>query len=145
MSQSRKKLVLYGAAFVACAVVFAVAWKEYQARQVAIERLKFSQELLCMALAYHTFNERRGEPPSELSEIEMVDYPFPRVRELVRKGEFVIRWKAKLFRSGKENDKYILGYDAKAPTEGGWVVFGGGGRDQVTSKEFGSYPLIPLE
>jgi hypothetical protein len=125
-------------------MLFTFAWREYQVRQAAIERLTFSQELLGMALAYHTYCELRGESPSELSDIELMDYSFPRVRELIRSGELVVRWNAMLFRSGAENDKYILAYEVRAPSEGGWVVFAGGGRDLMTNVEFGSYPLIPV-
>ena len=55
------------------------------------ERLRFNQELLCVALAYHSFAQVHGKSPSGLADIEAHRESFPQVCEMIRDGTFVIR------------------------------------------------------
>jgi hypothetical protein len=109
------------------------------------ERLRFNQELLCVALAYHRFAEVHGKSPGGLADIEADRESFPEVFEMIRDGTFVIRWNAKLTGDGVENDKYVLGHASQVPNEGGWVLMGGGGRQQITATEFHALPPIPVK
>jgi hypothetical protein len=82
------------------------------------ERLKFDQELLCVSLAYHRFADGQGYSPRELVDIEAEKHTFPQVHDMIRSGDFVFRWNARLTASGEKNDRYILGYESKAPRGG---------------------------
>ena len=111
----------------------------------ADERLKFNQELLCVALAYHRFAEGEGFPPRGLDDIETERDTFPLVYGMIRNGDFVVRWNARLTAIGVENDRCVLGYESRVPSQGGWVLMGGGGRGQVSAGEFRALPLIPAK
>jgi hypothetical protein len=111
----------------------------------AEKREKFNQELLCVALAYHQFAEEMGSPPRGLVDIEAEKHTFPQVYTMIRNGDFVIRWNARLTANGVENDRCVLGYESKTPSQGGWVLMGGGGRGQVSAGEFHELPLIPAK
>ena len=121
----------------------AAVWHNARRMREVDERLRFSQELLCVALAYHRFAEDRGVSPHGLADIEAERGTFPQVYDMIRGGSFVVRWEAQLTGDGEENDKYVLGYESKAPSEGGWVLMGGGGRRDVSAGEFHALPLIP--
>jgi hypothetical protein len=134
-------------ALVLAAGLTAVVWVRNGVRRIreAEQREKFNQELLCVALAYHQFAEERGSPPRGLVDIEAERYTFPQVYTMIRNGDFVIRWNARLTGNGVENDTCVLGYESKTPSQGGWVLMGGGGRGQVSASEFHALPLLPIE
>lgn len=111
----------------------------------AEKREKFNQELLCVALAYHRFAEEMGSPPRGLVDIEAEKYTFPQVYTMIRNGDFVVRWNARLTANGVENDRCVLGYESRVPSQGGWVLMGGGGRGQVSAREFHALSLLPIE
>jgi hypothetical protein len=117
-------------------------WNHVRKTHEALARLAFNQELLCTALAYHRFAENHGFPPRGLADIEEDKKNFPQVFEMLRNGDFVVRWNAQLTGNGEENDKFVLGYESKVPSEGGWVLLGGGGRMQVGKDTFLALPLI---
>jgi hypothetical protein len=139
----RRQVCLWLTATLLLAVGVAWTWDKVRKTQALHERMRFNQELLCVALAYHRFAENHGFPPRGLADIEVAQHTFPRVYEMMRGGEFVLRWNARLTANGRENDQYVLGYESKVPSEGGWVLMGGGDRRQVTADEFQELPLIP--
>ena len=119
-------------------------WQNARRMREVHERLRFNQELLCVALAYHRFAEDHdGVSPRGLADIESERSSFPQVFEMIRSGAFVVRWDARLTGDGRENDRYVLGYESRTPEQGGWVLMGGGGRQQVSAGEFRALLLIP--
>lgn len=124
----------------------AAAERRMRTTRETLARLGFNQELLCVALAYHEFaGAHAGLSPKGLTDIEASKDSFPRVYAMIRDGEFIIRWNARLTADGVDNDKFILGYESKVPSEGGWVLLGGGGRMQMSKETFLATPLIPIK
>lgn len=109
------------------------------------KRVRFEQELICLSLAYHRFAEERGFSPRGLADIESEQGAFPQVAGMIRAGEFILRWNARLTGDGVTNNRHVHGYESNVPSEGGWVLMGGGSRLRMKAEEFHALPLIPTE
>ena len=111
--------------------------------------------LKAFALRYHLFYAEHGRAPTNLQELD--DYTPANPEELtdigsydgtlaidrVRRGEIVVFWNAKFFPSGDKNNEYILGYETSVPTDGGYIVRGGGSVSRVSADEFATMVAIP--
>ena len=140
---ARGRRVEWLAATVLLPAALAGQWDNVRRTRAVHERMRFNQELLRVALGYHRFAEERGFSPRGLADIEEEQRFFPQVYEMLGSGAFVVRWDALLSADGAENERYVLGYEARVTVEGGWVLMGGGGRRQVSAAEFHTLPLIP--
>ena len=90
----RHRVWLWLTAATLLVAVAAAVWLNALRMREVHERLRFNQELLCVALAYHCFAEDHGVSPRGLADIEAERQTFPQVYELIRSGAFVIRWDA---------------------------------------------------
>jgi hypothetical protein len=71
-------------------------WQNALRMRETCEWLRFNQEMLCMAIAYHRFADDHGVSPGSLNDIETEQGTFPQLFEMIRSGDFVVRWDAKL-------------------------------------------------
>lgn len=109
------------------------------------------RDLALLALWYHEYNGANARSPTNLEELAAFtkgpDQPFrpaepdDSVLDRIRNGQIVIIWDAK-FGSGEQNDRFVLGYEAKAPTKGGLVIRGGGSVEYMSAKQFNALPKI---
>ncbi len=139
----RQRVLMWVVAALLVLASVGALWQNALRMRETNDRLRFHQELLCMAIAYHRFAEDHGVSPGSLNDIETEKDTFPQVFEMIRCGDFVVRWDAKLTGDGHDNDRYLLGYVSTAPSQGGWVLMASAGRQQVSAGEFHSLPLIP--
>jgi hypothetical protein len=63
---------------------------------------------------------------------------------LIRNGDFVVIWGAKLFADSDKNDAQLLGYEKVVPEKGGMVLMAGGTTRKVSAEEFGRLQRIPI-
>jgi hypothetical protein len=96
----------------------------------------YLNQLRAFAKAYHNFAESTKMSPTSLTDLKPDWGTFPRVREDIESGQFVVEWGVSLARSATENDRYVLGYEVDAPQNGGLVLLGGGTVRQATAKEY---------
>jgi hypothetical protein len=57
----------------------------------------------------------------------------------IEADRFVVVWGAELEQTATDNDKYVLGYEATVPQEGGLVLLGGGTVRQMSAEEFAKW------
>jgi hypothetical protein len=78
----------------------------------------------------------KKKSPASLKDLEAKKERLGNLYDQIQNGEFVVIWKAALTLDGANNDKQVIGYEKKTPTEGGTVVFGGGTVKRLTPELF---------
>jgi hypothetical protein len=97
---------------------------------------EYERELRAFADAYYVYVGSTRLAPADLNDLKASWGNFPRVREEILAGQFIVEWGASVQQTAAENDKYILGYEAGAPESGGIVLLGGGTVRELTAEEF---------
>ena len=97
---------------------------------------EYMNQLRAFAKAYHSYADSTKMSPTSLADLKSDWATFPRVREDIESGQFVVAWGVSLERSATVNDRYVLGYEVDAPQNGGLVLLGGGTIRQVNAEEF---------
>src|SRR5262249_17197472 len=85
---------------------------------------EYEKQLRAFAAAYHSHVASRRMAPTELNDLKGFWGTFPRVREDMSAGQFIVVWGASVEQSAAENDKYVLGYEVGTPENGGIVLLG---------------------
>jgi hypothetical protein len=98
---------------------------------------EYEQQLKAFADAYHTYAAQNRMSPGGLAALKSSWGNYARVYDDIVAGQFIIIWNAELERTAAENDKYVLGYEAGVPEQGGLVLLGGGSVRRMSAEEFG--------
>jgi hypothetical protein len=104
---------------------------------------KLGPELRKFALAYHEYAADKGKGPGRLDDLAAQEAGFPAVAKLIRNGDFVVVWGAKLFAESDKNDAHLLGYENVVPEKGGMILTAGGATRKVSAEEFRGIQRIP--
>ncbi len=104
-------------------------------------------DLAELSLAYHAYQTKHGVAPSsaeQLSNHLLSSGPDDasendRVVESLTDGEIVMVWNAVF---GENADQSLLGYEARVPRSGGYIVTVSGKVQLVTAKQFGNMTVI---
>jgi len=110
---------------------------------------KRRNNLMTLGLAYHQFNAVQQRPPASIS--ELADYmrsgSDPDVEDAVtalEDGDIVMNWNGDLGtgEDAEENGLYVLGFEARAPASGGYVVMADGFVQLMTGKDFSEATMV---
>ena len=97
---------------------------------------EYVNQLRAFANAYHSYAESTKISPTTIADLKPDWANFPRVREDIESGQFIVEWGVSLERSATENDKHVLGYEVDVPQNGGLVLLGGGTVRHITAEEY---------
>lgn len=78
----------------------------------------------------------KRQPPTKMAEFEAVEPMVPSAGLLLKQKAIVYQWGQTL----KEGSNAILVYEAKAETDGGWVLLQDGTVKKMTADEFKAAP-----
>jgi hypothetical protein len=78
----------------------------------------------------------KRQPPTKMSEFDVVEPMVPSAGILLKQKAIVYQWGQGL----KDGSKAIIVYEAKAETEGGWVLLQDGTVKKMTADEFKASP-----
>jgi hypothetical protein len=110
--------------------------------------LKRRSNLSMLGAAYHGFHQANGKSPvnaGELTQFMSDKSSDPQTTDAVvslEEGEIVIHWDGVLG-GARDNGRYVLGFEARAPASGGYVVMGDGEVRLMTGKEFSQAAMLP--
>ena len=110
--------------------------------------LKRRANLSTLGLAYHSFHQAKGKSAAnagELVQFMSAESPDPQTTDAIaslEEGDIVMNWGGVLG-DASENGKYVLGFEARAPASGGYVVMGDGFVQLMTGKEFTAATMLP--
>lgn len=111
---------------------------------------KRRNNLMTLGLAYHEFNAVYQRPPASISELadHMRTGSDPDIEDAIKAledGDVVMNWNG-ILGSGEEaaqNGLYVLGFEARAPATGGYVVMADGFVQLMTGKDFSEATMVP--
>ena len=111
--------------------------------------LKRRSNLHELGMAYHRFLQANQKSPAgagEMSEfMKSQSADDPKVQDAIislEEGDIVMIWNGNLG-DASENPKYVLGFEAGAPSTGGYVVMGDGVVRLMTAKEYTEATMLP--
>lgn len=105
-------------------------------------RLLLEHDLMTFAFRYHSYYAANGHAPSSLADLKASDRTDSLAIAMIRSGEFIIIWNGVLQPDGEANEKYVLGYAATAPHDGGLVMSAGASVEYMTAEQFNAMPKI---
>ncbi len=104
-----------------------------------------------LGIAYHGFHTARGRAPAGIDELvsylkessQENDEVSSESAKRLSEGAIVMYWNAALHDDGDENEKYVLGFEAAVPRNGGYLITGGGTVVLVTGTSFKDFKEFP--
>ena len=100
-------------------------------------RVKTTNELKAIGLAYHNFNDSNNKGPTRAEDLEPFLKDWPEAYQHVKDGTYVFIWNVSVVDMAKAGGShlYVLAYPKDAPEKGGPVLFGDGSVMQMTADE----------
>jgi hypothetical protein len=89
-----------------------------------------------LGLVWIEYLAAKKSSPRSLVDLEPRKARLGNLYDQINDGVFVVIWKAALTQDGTTNDKLVIGYEKKTPTDGGTVLFGGGAVKRLTAEAF---------
>jgi hypothetical protein len=100
-------------------------------------RVKTTNELKAIGLAYHNFNDSQNKGPARAEDLEPFLKDWPEAYQHVKDGTYVFFWNVSIpdMVKGGGSHQYVLAYPKDAPDKGGPVLFGDASVTQMTANE----------
>jgi hypothetical protein len=107
----------------------------------AAARAKKANQMKLVGLAYHDYQDNKGQPPAQAADLLPLLSTEPDAAQALQSGDVVVLWGAKVPQDFPDGTSLtVLGYDKDVPTKGGLVLMGDGAVQNMTAAEFQKAP-----
>lgn len=108
-----------------------------QGVQKAAEKVKRSNDLKQIGLAYHEYNSRFQKAPEKAEDLQPLLTQDPQVFDLLKNGSVVFIYGVSLKDLNKVgHSQTVIAYEKEAPEKGGIVLYADAFTESVTAAEF---------
>jgi len=111
----------------------------YQKQEAERKERQFAGELSAFGRAYHVAADD-GPGPSSLIEMQEWKESFPRVYEMIQRGELQVVWKGRLEGGREKLEEFILVWEKDAESRISWALTASGVPFRITAE---AYKLMP--
>ena len=105
-----------------------------------LDRLRASNDLKALVLAYHQHLDQKAKPPAGPEDLAPLLAGEDRLLQALRQGQYVFIYKASLAKMTAGTSNTVLAYEKDAPTKGGLVAMADGSVKTMTPQEFQAAP-----